>query len=180
MSHVESMKLSCLSLSLSLSVFVFCKNTFPYYLCVCSLTHNISCALFVPLCLSREKRKCDMKQSTLYARYHTDRHRTNYKKETIKVANAENANGNACITQSETIPKLWARKHSLTQKHEQKYPHFCCVFSCFFFFILAKMITSTCGVLIDNELTVVFRTEPVYSRRSVCSSMYYACVRYIQ
>lgn len=93
-----------------------------------------------------------MKQSTRYARYHTDRHSTNYK----KAANAKNVNEIACKTVKNNTKIMSALKRShththtllLTQKHEQnsRTPSF----------LGGKMITSTCGVLIDDELTVVW------------------------
>lgn len=91
-----------------------------------------------------------MKQSTLYARYHTDRRNTNYKKEATKAANAKNVSENACKTVKNNTEIMSALQHTHTHMHTQKHEQISHTS------FLGKMITSTCGVLIDDELTVAF------------------------
>lgn len=55
MSHVESMKLSLVSLAFSVCVCLFLTKA-QFLMCPCSLAHNLSCVFFDPLCLDREKK----------------------------------------------------------------------------------------------------------------------------
>lgn len=67
------------------------KSTISY-VSVLTRTQSFVC-VFRSTLFRQRKKTCDMKQSTLYARYHTDRHSTNYKKKkTTTAANAKYLN----------------------------------------------------------------------------------------